>query len=92
MNFRSAEAPLVTDLEVDALAWHFLNSDYVDIEYRGMPLDRRLIGFLRQLGLSRLAEDGDISSVLMSRVMAYAHHAGDVSVDYVVNHVIGHGV
>ncbi len=62
---------LLTDPDVDALAWRFLNSSYADDGYSNWSLDRRLEGFLRNLGLSRLADDGDTSSTLIDRVMSY---------------------
>jgi hypothetical protein len=61
----------VTDRDVDALAWQFLNFDYVGEADAEWPLDRRLDGFLRLHGLHRLADDGDICNILLGRVMAY---------------------
>jgi hypothetical protein len=68
--------PLLTDADVDALAWQFLNSAYADDTYADWPLDRRIEGFLHRRGLSRLAEDGDAQDLILDRVMAYiAAHA-----------------
>jgi hypothetical protein len=61
----------VTDRDVDALAWQFLNSDYVGDAYAQWRLDRRLDGFLRLHGLHRLADNGDICNILLGRVVAY---------------------
>jgi hypothetical protein len=66
-----SDPPLLTDSDVDALAWHFMNSAYADDTYAGWPLDRRLDGFLRHRGLSRVAEDGDAYRLVLNRVMAY---------------------
>lgn len=63
--------PSLTDSDVDALAWQFLNSAYADDTYADWPLDRRLDGFLRRRGLVRLAEDGDANALVLNRVMAY---------------------
>jgi hypothetical protein len=63
--------PLLTDSDVDALAWQFLNSTYADDTYADWPLDRRFDGFLRRQGLDRLAEDGDAYDLILNRVMAY---------------------
>jgi hypothetical protein len=63
--------PSLTDSDVDALAWQFLNSAYADGTYADWPLDRRLDGFLRRQGLVGLAEDGDACEVVVNRVMAY---------------------
>jgi hypothetical protein len=71
MNPVRDQMPLLTDPDVDALVWRFLNSSYADHGYSNWSLDRRLEGFLRNLGLSRLADDGDTSSMLIERVMSY---------------------
>jgi hypothetical protein len=63
--------PLLTDFDVDALAWQFLNSAYADDTYADWPLDRRIEGFLRRRRLVRLAEDGDAYDLILNRVMAY---------------------
>jgi len=65
------DPPLLTDSDVDALAWQFMDSAYADDTYADWPLDRRLDGFLRQRGLSRIAQDGDAYGLVLSRVMAY---------------------
>ena len=65
------DSPLLTDSDVDALAWQFMNSAYADDTYADWPLDRRLDGFLRRRGLSLLAEDGDAYDLVLNRVMAY---------------------
>lgn len=63
--------PLLTDSDVDALAWHFLHSPYADDDYADWSLDRRLDGFLRREGLVRLVDDGDTYDLILDRVMAY---------------------
>jgi hypothetical protein len=65
------DPPLLTDSDVDAFAWQFMNSAYADATYADWPLDRRLDGFLRHRGLSRIAEDGDAYGLVLNRVMAY---------------------
>ena len=70
---------LLTDSDVDALAWQFLNSAYADKTYADWPLDRRLDGFLRRRGLFRIAEDGDAYGLVLERVMrdiGVASHSG----------------
>jgi hypothetical protein len=66
----------LTDLEVDALAWEFLNSAYAAETYADWSLDRRLDGFLLRSGLDRVVQDGDAYDLLLSQVMA---HIGAVS-------------
>ena len=65
------DPPLLTDSDVDALAWQFMYSAYADDTYADWSLDRRLDGFLRHRGLSRIAEDGDAYSLVLNRVMTY---------------------
>jgi hypothetical protein len=64
-------SPLVTDSDVDALAWRFLRSTYADEAYADWPLDQRLDGFLRRCGLVRISEDGDTCNLLLNQVMAH---------------------
>jgi hypothetical protein len=61
---------LLTDSDVDALAWQFTKSAYADDSYADWPLDRRLEGFLRHRGLFSIAEDGDAFGFVLDRVMA----------------------
>ena len=69
------DPPLLTDSDLDVLAWQFLNSPYADKTYADWPLDRRLDGFLRRKGLVRIVEDGDAYDLVLSRVMAYIGEA-----------------
>jgi hypothetical protein len=62
----------VTDSDVDALAWQFLNSDGIHDGFRDCPLDRRLDAFLHHRGLGRLTEEGDIVGLIRNRVVTYA--------------------
>jgi hypothetical protein len=62
---------LLTDSDVDGLAWQFMNSAYADDAYADWPLDRRLDGFLYHQGSARIAEDGDAYDLVLNRVMAY---------------------
>ncbi len=62
---------LLTDSDVDSLAWRFMHSPYADDIYADWPLDRRLDGYLRREGLGRLVEDGDAYDLIINRVMSY---------------------
>jgi hypothetical protein len=62
--------PMLTDSDVDSLAWEFLNSSYVGPTYANWPLDRRLDKFLRRSDLTRVADDGDLINVVLDRIMA----------------------
>ena len=70
--------PCLTDADVDALAYGFLNSSFADDTYSGWSLDRRLDRFLRHRELVRLIEDGDAYDLILDRVMSYigALHRG----------------
>jgi hypothetical protein len=65
------DPPSLTNSDVDALTWQFLNSAYADDTYADWPLDRRIEGFLRRRGLAQLAEDGDAQGLILNRAMAY---------------------
>ncbi len=76
---KSGDPSLLTDSDVDALAWRFLNSAYAEKTYADWPLDRRLDGFLRRRGMFRIAEDGDAYDLVLDRVMRHvgaASHSG----------------
>lgn len=66
-----ANPPLVmTDLDADTLASEFLQSHYMGPIYADWSSDRRLDTFLRRRGLSRVADDGDLSNFVLDRIMA----------------------
>ncbi len=71
MNSVGRDPPLVTDSDIEAFALQFLDSGYVYDMYANWPLDRRLDRFLRQHGLSHLADDGDICKTILDRVMTF---------------------
>ncbi|MCV7051535.1 hypothetical protein H7H82_13190 [Mycobacterium heidelbergense] len=60
----------MTDSDVDALAREFLRSRYLGPTYAGWSPDRRLDTFLRRSGLARVADDGDLSTIVLDRIMA----------------------
>ncbi len=62
---------LLTDSDVDALAREFLRSRYLGPTYADWSPDRRLDTFLRRSGLSRVADDGDLSMVVLDRIMVH---------------------
>jgi hypothetical protein len=69
----------LSDIDFDGLARQFLTSDYAGALYVEWPLDRRLEGFLRYCGLTRIADDGDLYRVFLDRVMAYVGAATAIS-------------
>ncbi len=74
-----AHPPLLTDSDVDALASEFLQSRYVDPIYSDWSPDRRLDTFLRRRGLVRVADDGDLSEIVLYRIMAKAGRAAQLA-------------
>nr|WP_173842134.1 hypothetical protein [Mycobacterium terramassiliense] len=60
----------MTDTDVDALAREFLLSRYLGPIYADWSPDRRLDTFLRRRGLARVADDGDLSMMVLERIMA----------------------
>ena len=63
------DVPLLTDPDVDGLAYQFLDSDYAADAYINWPLERRLEGFLRNRGMAGVADDGDTCQILLDHVM-----------------------
>lgn len=63
-------ALLLTDSDVDAIAREFLRSRYLGSLYAGWSPDRRLDAFLRRSGYARVADDGDLSGIVLDRIMA----------------------
>jgi len=61
----------LTDSDVDTLAREFLRSPYVGPIYADWSPDRRLDTFLRRRDLARVADDGDLSNIVLDRIMAY---------------------
>ncbi len=76
MGSMLSNPPSLTDSDVDALAWEFLNSAYADDTYASWSLERRLDGFLRRSEFAGISQDGDACDLVLSRVMA---HIGAVS-------------
>jgi hypothetical protein len=70
MASRDGDLPFLADSDVEALAWQFLNSDYVGDAYATRSLDQRLHNFLRRNGLVRVADDGDLFNIILGRVRA----------------------
>lgn len=68
----AADPPLSSnDLDVDALACEFLGSRYASPVYADWSPDRRIDTFLRRRGLSRVADNGDLSNFVLDRVLAH---------------------
>ena len=63
----------LTDSDVDTLAREFLRSPYVGPIYADWSPDRRLDTFLRRRDLARVADDGDLSNIVLDRIMSYVH-------------------
>jgi hypothetical protein len=69
---------LLTDSDVDDLAKEFLVSRYLGPIYADWSPDRRLDTFLRRRGLSRVADDGDLSMNVLDRIMAHVSAASRI--------------
>lgn len=69
---------LLTDSDVNTLAWEFLQSRYLGPIYADWSPDRRLEVFLRRRGLSRVADDGDLTNIVLDRIMAHVGRASQL--------------
>lgn len=68
------DPPLLTDADIDTFAREFLRSPYSGPIYADWSVDRRLDTFLRRQGFSHVADNGDVSNVVLYRIMAYRGH------------------
>jgi hypothetical protein len=75
MSAFGATSPLVSGRDIDQFAWQFLHSDYDGAIHANWPLERRLEGFLRNRGLARLADDGDVCTEILDRIMTFGSRA-----------------
>ena len=62
--------PLLTNSEIDALAWQFLNSEHVGDVYAQYSLDQSIGNLLRRSGLVLVAHDGDLYNIILDRSMS----------------------
>jgi hypothetical protein len=66
------DVPMLTDGDIDILAWEFVNSNDRARTYPGWSIDRRVEAFLRHRDLAALANDGDLCNILVNRILDYA--------------------
>jgi hypothetical protein len=67
----AGDPPLLTDSDIDSLAQRFLCSPHASEIYVDWSLDRRIDTFLRRHDLTRIADDGDLSTAVLDRIMAF---------------------
>lgn len=60
---------VLTEPQLDDVAWQFLRSEFTGDIYAQWPIDRRLDAFLLHHGFRRLHDDGSAYSALLDRVM-----------------------
>lgn len=62
---------LLTDSDIDTLAWEFLKQPYFGAICADWSPDPRLDTFLRRRGLSPVTDDGDLCNIVLDRSMTY---------------------
>ena len=65
----------LTEQQLDATAWDFLNSEFTANAYSTRPIDRRVDAYLRHRALDNLINDGAAYDALIQRIMANIGHA-----------------
>ena len=60
----------LTEQQLDAIAWAFLNSEFAAKTYSIWPIDRRVDTYLRHRDLDSVINDGAAYDALIQRVMA----------------------
>jgi hypothetical protein len=56
--------------ELEAIAWAFLNSEFADQAYAGLPLERRVDAYLHRYGPRVLLNSGSGYDALVESIMA----------------------
>jgi hypothetical protein len=68
---KCVSVPLVTDGDIDALAWDFVDSSEPAHSHPGWSIDRRVEAFLRHRDLAAVANNGDLCNILVNRILTY---------------------
>jgi hypothetical protein len=63
--------------ELHAMAWEFLGSQYAGPRFAQWPIDQRLHAHLLHRGLTGIADDGTLFTVLLDQVMGSIAAARD---------------
>ena len=56
--------------DLDALAWKFLNSEFTGRIYLDWPIDRRVEAYLLHHGMMDIVNDGTAYAALLDQIMA----------------------
>lgn len=60
----------MSQLDLDAIAWRFLSSEFAGPIYADWPIDRRVDAYLLHNGMIGIVNDGGTYTALLERIMA----------------------
>ena len=61
---------VLTERELEALAWGFLGSEFAGLIYAGWTVERRIDAYLAHHGMGHVVNDGDAYQAVLQRVFA----------------------
>jgi hypothetical protein len=70
MRSRLAGEMVLTERELEALAWGFLGSEFAGLVYADWTIERRIDAYLARQGMAHVANNGDTYQVVLQRVFA----------------------
>ena len=70
MKSRPAGEAVLTERELDALAWGFLGSEFARLVYADWTIERRIDAYLSRQGMAHVVNNGDTYQVVLQRVFA----------------------
>ena len=70
MKSRLTGAVVLTEPELEALAWGFLESEFAGLVHADWTVERRIDAYLARHGMAHVVNDGDTYQAVLQRVLA----------------------